>query len=135
MKRNEPTDSRGKSPISASYKRVRKETGKLDGKIDLTEVPSGRGPEPGIRPGSLAGNDDSSDKKSPKGTKSNATRSSGKVTTDRDRPPPPWECETATFNPKCKHCNRRWLLETQEIGEMLDSEEYSMNSCESTEEY
>lgn len=48
----------------------------------------------------------------------------------KKKPEKSWDKETPTYNPKCRNCNRRWLLETQEFGVVDESD-----AEDSTEEF
>lgn len=116
-------------PISRPYKRPRSEDRypeRLDEKIDIRTTDSSK-----------------LDIRSEKGTRKDPITIQGRHSDDirptkvrKTTPKAPaklWNVETPTFNPKCAHCNRRWMLDAHEDIEPF--EESSENSCSSTEEF
>lgn len=119
MKRQ--TTNGGNSHTSSPYKRPRRTPEVLDKGDWNLKNPADE------KPVSMETNENHEDQGSHKGPKDTKTKSTSKSPVKRSGPAPAWERETATFNPKCKHCNRRWLIETQE----LECSEDSLSETES----
>jgi len=136
MKRN--ARAGGQSPISEPYKKPRRDVIDVDKPNSSLEEEASKVPITDPRKplhgnenkSSLSQEEDRFDRAVSNGAKRLAPKSRSKPSIKRSGPTPPWELETATFNPRCKHCNRRWLKEQQEITLEADS-----SSLDTTEEF